>query len=85
MSIEFWSIDADKLCLAAYGDTACATHTCTIDHDGIERNDGWNLVLLCEEAHELHHDGRADTYYLIDLLALDHLLDTCCHQTLLAV
>ena len=85
-SVELWSIDADELCLASDGESACTTHTCTVNHDGIERYLARDVVLLSCKVRELHHDWRANGEYLIHVwLLFDKLLDTNGYYTFLAV
>ena len=76
-TIELWTVNADKLCLAANGQSAGTTHACTVDHDGIQRYFTGNAVLLGGQVGELHHDGRANGKHLVHMgLLLDKLLYT---------
>ena len=84
-TIKLGTIDANKLCLATDGETTCTTHTSTVNHNGVKRHVGRDVVFLCEKAAELHHDGRADGKYLVDVLLVDELLDTYGNDTFLAV
>ena len=84
VGVKFRSIDADELRFASYGDTARAAHSCAIDHDGVERCLGRDIVFGGREGNELHHDSRADRDTLIDLFAVDDLLDTYGDDTLLS-
>ena len=85
-SVELWSIDADELCLASDGESACTAHTCTVNHDGVERYLARDVVLLSCKVRELHHDWRANGEYLIHVwLLFDKLLDTNGYYTFLAV
>lgn len=60
MAIEFGAVDADELGLAADGDAATAAHTGAIDHDGIEGDDGFDVVGLGGIGAELHHEWGSD-------------------------
>ena len=82
--IELRTIDADELGLTAYGDTACATHSCAVDHNGVERSLGRYIVFGGRECDKLHHDGGSDRDTLIDFLAVDDLFDTNRHNPLLS-
>ena len=84
-SVKLRAVDADKLGLATDGETTGTAHTGTIDHDGVERHVGRDIVFLCEQAAELHHDGRTDGKYLVDVLLVDEFLDTDSHDTLFAI
>ena len=85
VTIELRAIDTHKLCLSANCHTASTAHTCTVDHNGVQRHNGRNLVLLCELAHELHHYGRTNGNAVVNLLALDHALDTLGHESLVTI
>ena len=85
MTVELWAIHADELRLAANTYTTSTTHTCAVNHDGIEADISRDLIFLSQQAAELHHDGRADGKALIDLLALDDFFHADGHHALLAV
>ena len=84
MRIELRSINADELCLTAYGYTARAAHTGSIDHDCIQAGFCRDIVFCCCKRHELHHDSRADGDTFINGLAIDHFFDTYGHDALFA-
>ena len=84
-TVKFRSVDADKLGLATDSETASSTHTRTVNHDGVERHVGGDIVFLCEQAAEFHHDGRTDGKHLVDMLLIDELLDTYGNDTFLTV
>ena len=84
-SVKLRAIDAYKLGLATNGETASSTHTRTINHDGVERHVGGDIVFLCEQAAELHHDGRADGKYFVDVLLIDEFLDADSYYSFLAI
>ena len=85
MSVEFRPVDTHEACLASDRHAACSTHARTVDHDGVERYVGRNLIFLGKQAAELHHDSRSDGETLVDLLAQYHLFDAGSHQALLSV
>ena len=85
VAVELGAIDADEARLAADGDAAGTTHSRSIHHDGVQGHVGADIIFLGQQAAELHHDGRTDGKHLIHLLALDHLLDTHGHDTLLTI
>ena len=74
-SIKLRTIDTYELCFATNGESASTTHTSAVDHDGIERDVGRNVVFLCEQATELHHDRRANGKHLVNVFLLDELFD----------
>ena len=85
-SVEFRSINADKLSLSANGQSACSAHSRTVHHDGVERHVCRNAVLLSEQAAELHHYRRSDGKSLVYVrLLLYEFLDTYRYDTFLAV
>ena len=85
-SVKLGTVDADKLGLAADGETASAAHTGTVHHNGVERYLHGDVVLLSHEAAELHHDGRTDGEHLVHVAFLsDEALDACRYDTLIAV
>ena len=76
-TVEFRTVDADKLGLAANGQSAGTTHTCTVNHDGVQRYFARNAVLLGCQVGEFHHDGRANGKHFVHMgLLLDKLLNT---------
>ncbi len=83
-SIKLRTIDTYELCFATNGESASTTHTCAVDHDGVERDVGRNVVFLCEQAAELHHDRRANGKHLVDVFLLDKLFDADSDNTLFA-
>ena len=85
MTVELGTIHTYEASLATHGDTTCTTHTSTVHHDGVQRYIGGNLVLLGQQAAELHHDSGTDGKALVHLLALDNLLHTYGHHALLAI
>ena len=85
VTVKLRTVHADKLCLSADSDAACATHTRSVDHDSVERNVSRNIIFLSKEAAELHHDSRTNGKALVHLLALDDLLYTYCHYALLTI
>ena len=85
-TVELWTVYADKLCFATNGQSAGTTHTCTIDHDGVQRYFTGNAVLLSGQVRELHHDGRANGKHFIHMgLLLDKLLNTNGDNTFLTI
>ena len=47
-AIKFRAIYTNKLGFSANGESACATHSRTVYHDGVKRNVGGNVVFLGE-------------------------------------
>ena len=84
-SVKLRTVDADKLSLAANGQSAGTAHTCTIHHDRVEGNVCREIIFLSQETAEFHHDRRTDGEYLIDVLLIDELFDTDSYNTFLAV
>ena len=72
MSVKLRTVNASKLYLAAYGNTAGTTHASTIHHDGIQADNGRDLKLLGKEANKLHHDHGADGNANVIFLSLSH-------------
>ncbi len=60
VGVELGAVDADELAVAADRDPAAAAHPGAVDHDGVERHHGGDLVFLGHQRDELHHDGGAD-------------------------
>ena len=85
MTVEFRTVNADELGLSTNTYTTSTTHSCAVNHDGIEADISRNVVFLSQQAAELHHDGRADGKALIDLFTLDDFLHADSHDALLAV
>ena len=84
-SVKLRTVDADKLSLAANGQSAGTAHTCTIHHNRVEGYICREIIFLSQETAEFHHDRRADGEYLIDVLLIDELFDTDSYNTFLAV
>ena len=84
-AIKLRTIDADKLGLAADGETAGSAHTGTIYHDGIKRYISREIIFLGKEAAELHHDRRTDGEHLIYMFLVDEFLDAHGYYAFLAV
>ena len=84
MGIEFRTVDTHKALLSADSHTAGTTHTCTVDHDGVEGADGGNFVFFCEKRHEFHHDCRSDCHTFGNVLAENHFFRTCGDETFAA-
>ena len=85
-TIKFRTVDTNKLGLASDSESACATHTCSVNHNGVQANFARNVVLLSGEVREFHHDWRSDGEYLIHVwLLLNEFLDTNGYYALLAV
>ena len=85
MTIEFGTIDTNEFCFAANGNTAGTAHTCSVDHNCVERNNGGYIILFCEFAHELHHNGGADGNAVVNLFAFDDTFDTFGNKAFIAV
>ena len=83
--VEFGTVDTHEASFSANADTAGTTHARSVNHYGVQAHVGGNVVLLSEQAAELHHDGRADGKHLVDFLALNYLLDADGHDTFLSV
>ena len=76
MAIEFGTVYAGKLHLAADAETTAAAHACTIDHDGVHGNNGLDAVFFGELAYKLHHDEGPDGDHFVILVAgLDKRLE----------
>ena len=85
MSVEFRTIHADKLGSTSYGYATCATHTRSVHHDSIERYICRYFVLLGEETHKLHHDGRSYGEAFVYRLPLYDFFYALCDEPLFAV
>ena len=85
MAVELRTVHADKLRLSSHRDAAGTTHARSIYHDGIQRHVGRYLIFLCQQAAELHHDGRTDGKTLVHLLSLDDALDAFRYQSFISV
>ena len=75
MGVEFGTVDADELRLAADGDAAAAAHARSVDHDRVEGGDRLHAERLRRERAELHHDGRTDGDDLVDGSGCAELLE----------
>ena len=84
-TVELRTVDADKLRLAANGQSASSAHARTVDHNRVQAYLARNIVFLSREVGELHHDGRTDGKHLVNMLLLDKLLDTYGDHTFLAI
>ena len=83
--VKLGTVDADELRLSTDGQTTGSAHSCSVYHDGVERNIGGNVVFLGELAAKFHHDGWTDGEDSVDRLAVDELFDTHGHNTFLAI
>src|SRR5574344_2606284 len=63
VSVEVRSVYAHELCLTTNVHTAATAHSCSVDHDCVQRNNGMYFVRLCCLACELHHDWRSNCDY----------------------
>ena len=84
-TVKFRTVDADELRLSANGESASSAHTCSVHHNGVERNISWDIVFLCEQATELHHDRRTYGKHAVDMFLLYEFLYTYGNHTFLAV
>ena len=85
MGVEFGAVYAYEFGFPADGDAAGSTHAGAVDHDGVERSQGGEVVFLGEEGDEFHHDGGAYRDTEIYFFALDDLFDTVGDKTFFAV
>ena len=69
MSVEFRSVYTCKLNLIANLKTACATHTCSVNHDRVHADNCMNAKLLGKKTDKFHHDHRSDRYTDIVMFA----------------
>ena len=83
MSIELRTVHADKLRLTADRHAACAAHTRTVHHNGIQTRLRRDIVLRRRQRHELHHDSRTDRDTFMYRFTVDDLFYTYRHNTLL--
>ena len=83
MGIELRPVNTYKSGFTVDSDTAGTTHSCAVNHYGVERADSRNSVFFGQLCHKLHHYRRADRDNLIDLLALYNLAQTICDETFL--
>ncbi len=74
VGIELGSVHTHEAHLAAYGDTACTTHTRAVHHNSVEAGICGDIVLRCGQGHEFHHDCRSDGDALVHMFAVDDLL-----------
>ena len=84
-TIKLGAVYADELGLSAYGKTTSTTHAGTVNHDGVKRNVGRDIVFLREQATELHHYRRPDGKYLVYMLLLDKLFHTYSNHSLFTI
>ena len=84
-TVKLRTIDAHKLGLVTDGESAGTAHTSSVHHDGVERNICRQVVLLCQQTAEFHHDRRTDGEGLIDVFLLDEFLHSYSYHTLLAI
>ena len=86
VGVEVGPVHAGELGLPAHGEAAAAAHTRAVDHDGVHRGDGGNVVFLGREGDEFHHDERADRDDAVKRFAcLQHTLQGKGDVALLAV
>ena len=85
-SVKLRSVDAHKLGLASNREAASTAHTGTVDHNSVQRNFNRDVIFLCHEAAELHHDRRTNCKNLVNVFFLvDEFLDTYSYYALFAV
>ncbi len=85
MTVELRTVNAHEARPPADGDTARAAHPRAVNHYRVKRHIGRNIVFLCQQTAELHHDGRSDSKALIHLLTPYHLFHTDGYHSLLPV
>ena len=86
ISVKFRTVYAGKFHFAAYSNTAGAAHAGSVDHDGVERDDGLHAKRLGGLGDELHHRDRADGEHFVILGAgLEQLLELDGNEAVLAV
>ena len=87
VAVEFRTIDADELRLAADSDAATTAHARTVDHDAVEANDSLHTIRLGGESAELHHDRRTDSddHVRLALSVFAEFLERFGHKTLAAI
>ena len=84
VAVKLRAVDTYKLRLSANSQSACSTHAGSVYHNRVQRDVVRDIVLLCHQGTELHHDGRSDGKHLVDMLALDDLFHTCGDHTFFA-
>ena len=60
VAVKVGAVHAGKLGLAAHGQAAAAAHAGAVDHDGVHRHNGLDIVRLGRLDDEFHHDQRSD-------------------------
>ena len=86
MTVELGAVDARELHLAANCDAASTAHAGTVDHHGVERDNGRQVVLLGEQRYKLHHRQGTDGDTAVVLFAaLNQLFNLVGHQSFLAI
>ena len=65
MAVELRPVHAGKIGLPPHRDAASAAHPRSIDHDGIQADQRWNVVFLGHHGHKLHHGHRPDGHRLV--------------------
>ena len=83
VSIKLRSVYTCKLNLIANLKTACATHTCSVNHDRVHADNCMNAKLLGKKTDKFHHDHRSDRYTNVIMLALvcHKILKSLCYHT----
>ena len=73
-AVKVGAVHAGKLGLAADRQAAAAAHAGAIDHDGVHRHNGLDIVGLGRLDDEFHHDQRSDGDDLVKVRTLNDLL-----------
>ena len=73
-AVKIGTVHAGKLGLPAHGQAAAAAHTGAVDHDGVHRHNGLDVVGLRRLDDEFHHNERSNRDDLVKVGALDDLL-----------
>ena len=84
MGVKFRSVHADELGLSSNRHAARAAHARSVDHDGVERCLGRDIIFGGSEGNELHHDSRTDRDTFIHGLAVDDFFHSYGNDTLFA-
>ena len=85
VTVKFGTVHAGKFDLSAHSQAAAAAHTRAVDHDGVHRNNGGDVVFFCQQADEFHHrQGAYGNDLVVLLAALNQRAQSIGHKTSLA-
>lgn len=70
VAVKFGPVNTDKFCLPCHGDPTAPAHASTINHKGVEADNGFDSMLFGQFRDGSHHDSRTDGNNQVDLFPI---------------